>query len=130
MVESNINKLLEQAMELDRLIVEKFMEEYPFIKAMAGDLLEKAQVIGVRILTDTGLCEFTCYYKGFLAQSYKEELLDDISVQLTPNFKCKPILEIKENALRNMINDQEYFLKQPFETLQKYLPDLVLKFIK
>lgn len=130
MVESNINKLLEQAMELDRLIVEKFMEEYPFIKAMAGDILEREQVIGVRILADARLHEFTCYFKGFLAQSYKEAFLDDISVQLTPNFKFKPILEVKENALRNMVNDQEYFLRQPFEALQKYLPDLVLKFMK
>ncbi len=45
-----------------------------------------------------------------------------------PDFSCKPIIEMTKDSLSTMLDDEQAFLEQPFVTLQKYLPEIVLKF--
>ncbi|MTI83397.1 MAG: hypothetical protein FH756_05700 [Firmicutes bacterium] len=127
-MERDVNNLMQSALELDRRIAEQLLNQYPSIKVIAGDLLEKKHVVGIRILTGAEPREFTCYYDGFYAQEYKEGLQGDIKVELMPNFSCKPIIEMTENSLSTMLDDEQAFLEQPFVTLQKYLPEIALKF--
>lgn len=129
-MDKNLNQLMEQAMALDRKIAQKFFGDYPALKAFFGELPEKRFAVGIRVFTDDGPRDYTWYYEGIYVQQYKEGLQHDISVPLMPDFECKPIVEISEAALNNMIAEEEYFLSAPFKAMQKYLPEFVLRFGK
>jgi len=127
-MERDVNNLMQSALELDRRIAEQLLNQYPGIKVLAGDLMKNKHIVGVRVLTRVETKEFTFYYDGFYAQEYKEGLQDDIKVELTPEFNCKPIIEMTESSLRSILDDEQAFLQQPFVTMQKYLPEIALKF--
>ena len=117
----------EKVVPMRNRVVEGIGQKHPQIKSLVENLTGKDKKLGVQV-TENGstVGEYTFHLSGL-------QVIDVESGVLSPEVNLpmgivKPYRVIEKSVLERALNDEQDFINEPFKTMQKYLPDITIKF--
>ena len=125
--------------EIDALIKEKLVpmrnrviegigQKHPNIQGVVENLTGKDKKLGVQV-TENGriVGEYTFHLSGRQVIDVEYGVLSP-EVNL-PMGTVKPYRVIEKSVLERALNDEQNVINEPFKTMQKYMPDITIKFL-
>lgn len=112
-------------------VMEAIAKKYPHVFSMIDTMLSgNNNMVGMEVTGEGGRVEgqYTFILNGAQVSGVESGVLK--SEIHHPFFgTLKPYVTIKESALEEITEDEESFIKEPFSTIKKYLPQFEIKFM-
>ncbi|WP_347491311.1 hypothetical protein [Desulfoscipio sp. XC116] len=120
----------EKLVPMRKRILDSLIQKHPHIFGMLNNcFLDKRNKVGMQVTENgTVIGEYTFILNGLD--------IGDVQIGMAaseihhPMGVIKPYAIVEKRALEEMLNDEQKFTAEPFAALQKYMPDITIKFLR
>ncbi|MDR3540533.1 MAG: hypothetical protein P4L69_06125 [Desulfosporosinus sp.] len=117
----------EKIVPMRNRVVEGIGQKHPHIQGVVENLTGTDKELGVQVAENgRTVGEYTFHLSGMKVIDVECGVLAP-EVHL-PMGIVRPYRIIEKSVLERALNDEQDFINEPFKTMQKYLPDITIKF--